>query len=146
MTREQFEREYVKIVPAFGYRENKGVGIYTIPAFSAYPEIDHGFSARTGGVSTGCYSSLNLSFTRPEQRENVTENYRIFCDAAGIPLESMVLDHYEHGTTVLLVDRLDCGKGYDTADLAVRPAFGHLSLFFRHFPHFLSFMLYPVTY
>ena len=117
MTREEFERAYAKIVPAFDYRENNGVGIYTIPAFSAYPQIDHGFSARTGGVSTGCFSSLNLSFTRPEQRENVTENYRIFCEAANIPLDSMVLDHYEHGTTVLLVDRLDRGKGYSKPEL-----------------------------
>ena len=66
MTRDEFERDYAKIVPAYGYRERNGVGIYTIPAFSAYPDIDHGFSARTGGVSTGCFSSLNLSFTRPE--------------------------------------------------------------------------------
>lgn len=117
MTREEFLTIYRSIVPAYGYRENKGVGIFTIPAFSAYPGIDHGFSARTGGVSTGCFSSLNLSFTRPEQRENVMENYRIFCDAAGIPLDSMVMDTYEHGTTVLCVNRFDCRRGYDRPSL-----------------------------
>jgi len=40
------------------------------------------------------------------------ENYRIFCRAAGIAFESMVMDNYEHGTTVLRVDRADAGKGY----------------------------------
>lgn len=117
MTRETFEQNYARIVPAHAYRENNGVGIYTIPTFSAYPEIDHGFSARSGGVSTGCFSSLNLSFTRPEQRELVEENYRIFCKAAEIPVESMVMDNYEHGTTVLLVDRNDRGRGYDKEPL-----------------------------
>ncbi len=117
MTGDAFERAYGSIVPAFAYRERNGVGIYTIPAFSACPGIDHGFSARTGGVSAGCFSSLNLSFTRPEQRENVLENYRIFCEAAEIPLESMVMDNYEHGTTVLCVNRFDRGMGYDRPPL-----------------------------
>ncbi len=113
MTREEFTQIYRSIRPEHAYRERNGVGIYTIPAFSAYPEIDHGFSARTGGVSEGDFASLNLSFTRPEQRENVMENYRIFCAAADIPLESMVMDAYEHGTTVLCVSRHDARRGYD---------------------------------
>lgn len=117
MTCDEFIAIYRTIVPAHAYREKNGVGIYTIPALSAYPGIDHGFSARTGGVSTGCFSSLNLSFTRPEQRENVMQNYRIFCDAAGIPWESMVMDTYEHGTTVLCVNRFDCRRGYDRPSL-----------------------------
>ena len=117
MTRAEFEQAYQTIVPAYGYRERLSVGIFTIPAFSACPDIDHGFSARTGGISTGCYSSLNLSFTRPEQRELVEENYRIFCRAAEIPIESMVMDTYEHGTTVLCVNRWDCGRGYDRPSL-----------------------------
>ena len=94
------------------YRAVGEVGIFTLPAFSREKGIDHGFSTRTGGVSQGDFASLNLSFTRPEQRENVVENYRIFCKAADIPLESMVMDSYEHGMTVLRVDKRDCGRGY----------------------------------
>lgn len=112
MTREQFAAAYQSIIPAFSYRETDGVGLYTLPAFSACSGIDHGFTARMGGVSEGCFASLNLSFTRPEQRENVMQNYRIFSAAAGIPWESMVMDTYEHGTTVLSVDGADCGRGY----------------------------------
>ena len=41
------------------------------------------------------------------------ENYRIFCNAAGIPLDGIVLDTYEHGTTVLCVNRFDSRRGYD---------------------------------
>ena len=102
---------------SYDYRENLGAGIFTIPALSAIPCIDHGFSARSGGVSTGPFESMNLSFTRETEQANVAENYRRFCKAAGIPVESMVLDHYEHGTTVLKVDRADRGKGYDKPPL-----------------------------
>lgn len=100
------------IATAHTYREKDGVGWYTLPMLERETGIDHGFSARTGGVSTGDFASLNLSFTRPEQRENVMENYRIFCRAVGIPWESMVMDAYEHGKTVLKVDAADCGRGY----------------------------------
>ena len=33
-------------------------------AFADYPEIVCGFSTRLGGVSTGCWTSMNLSTTR----------------------------------------------------------------------------------
>lgn len=112
MDRELFLQIYRSISVAHTYREKDGVGLYALPSFDREAGIDHGFSARTGGVSTGYFSSLNLSFTRPEQRENVMENYRIFCRAADIPWESMVMDAYEHGKTVLKVDAFDRGKGY----------------------------------
>ncbi len=113
MTRDAFLSVYHAIARGYAYRDLGGnVGVYRLPSFSACDAIDHGFSAKTGGVSTGDFASLNLSFTRPEQRENVLENYRIFAKAASIPWESMVMDAYEHGTTVLKVDQNDCGRGY----------------------------------
>ena len=94
------------------FRYVNGVGIYTLPTLECLAGFDHGFSARSGGVSEGGFSSLNLSFTRPEQRENVLENYHRFCRAAEIPYERMVMDNYAHETTVLRVDAADAGKGY----------------------------------
>ena len=94
-----------------------GIGIYTSPALSALDGFDHGFSARTGGVSKGFFASLNLSFTRPENRENVMENYRLFSSAAGFQFERMVMDNYAHDTTVLKVDASDAGRGYLTDPL-----------------------------
>ena len=108
----QFLEAYPKLNRGATFRYQNGVGLYTLPALLCLAGFDHGFTARSGGVSQGYYSSLNLSFTRPEKRENVMENYRIFCGVAGIPFESMVMDNYEHGTTVLRVDRADAGKGY----------------------------------
>lgn len=117
MDKSAFEQIYRSLKTGYHYRAIGDVGIFTLPEFEKQPGIDHGFSARTGGVSQGCFSSLNLSFTRPEDRENVMENYRRFCSAAGIPESSMVMDNYEHGTTVLAVDASDCGKGYTKAPL-----------------------------
>ena len=113
MTKDAFLTIYEGVNRAFTYHDmGNEVGLFRLPSFSACPGIDHGFTAKTGGVSTGPFASLNLSFTRPEQHENVMENYRIFARAAGIPWESMVMDSYEHGTTILKVDRSDRGKGY----------------------------------
>ena len=110
MDRASFQAAFGRIQVGHAYREQGGVGIYTLPAFSARPEIDHGFSARIGGVSKPPFTGLNLSFTHDE-RADVMENYRRFSRGAGFPEDSMVMDSYEHGITVLQVDRKDRGRG-----------------------------------
>ncbi len=114
ISRAEFSDGWKSVSRGFEYHENDGhVGSFTIPAFSKQPWISHGFSARTGGISGGYLTSLNLSFTREEEPRRLTmENYRIFCEAEGIPVESMVMDSYEHGTVIRYVDREDRGKGY----------------------------------
>lgn len=109
---QEFLEQYHSMTRGAKFRFVNGVGLYTLPAIERLPGFDHGFTARSGGVSEGYFASLNLSFSRPEKRENVMENYCNFCRAAGIAFESMVMDNYEHGTTVLRVDREDAGKGY----------------------------------
>lgn len=119
MTENEFLSAWKKVTFGYGYHETEThVGSFTIPAFEKQPWLAHGFSARTGGISEAHLSSLNLSFTREEEPRSTTmENYRIYCAAEGIPVESMVMDAYEHGTTVLCVDRKDCGKGYSRESL-----------------------------
>lgn len=114
-----FEQKYRTCTVSSAYRvAGNGVGLYSVPEFDRIPWIRHGFSSRIGGISTGFLSSLNLSFTRSfETRETTMENYRIFCEGAEIPVSSMVMDSYEHGTTVRYVDRNDCGAGYTRPSL-----------------------------
>lgn len=38
--------------------------------------IEHCFTTRLGGLSTGMFDSLNLSFTRGDDEEKVLENYK----------------------------------------------------------------------
>jgi len=54
------------------------------PSLALLPWLVHGFSTRTGGVST-CYGgrTLNLGFTPHDSRENVERNRRIFLTAVG---------------------------------------------------------------
>lgn len=119
MDRAAFLSAFSQAARGFRYHENaRGVGSFTLPTFESQPWIAHGFSARTGGVSAGHLASLNLSFTREEEpRQRTMENYRIFCAAENIPEESMVMDTYEHGTTVRRVDRADRGRGYTLPSL-----------------------------
>ena len=83
----------------------------TFPALEALPLIRHAFSTRSGGVSPGVFSSMNLSFGRGDPDENVRENYRRFCRAAGFDPESLVLSAQDHHTVVRAVTRADRGRG-----------------------------------
>jgi len=72
----------------------------------------HFMSTRAGGVSSGECSTLNLSFSRNDSRENVLNNYRLLCASAGVETESLVLAEQVHGTRVYKADAADKGKGF----------------------------------
>lgn len=78
--------------------------------FEKLSGIKHGFSTRYGGVSSGCYESLNLAF-RDDKKENVIENYRIFCNALGVNYRDTVWTRQVHCDRVIVVDENDRGKG-----------------------------------
>nr|WP_294493518.1 peptidoglycan editing factor PgeF [uncultured Mediterraneibacter sp.] len=73
--------------------------------------VKHGFSTRLGGVSDGCFSSLNLSFDRGDHKEAVAENFRRIGDAIGVRCEDMVLSQQTHTTNIRIVTDADRGKG-----------------------------------
>lgn len=62
-----------------GFRQNTkdGVVYFTIPSFEELGFLRHGFMSRIGGVSRGCFSSLNLSFKREQDEKNIFENFKI---------------------------------------------------------------------
>ena len=73
--------------------------------------VRHGFSTRLGGVSEGCWSSLNLSFDRGDDPAAVRENFRRIGAAIGVRCEDMVLSQQTHTTNVRVVTEEDRGKG-----------------------------------
>lgn len=73
--------------------------------------VKHGFSTRLGGVSEGCYSSLNLSFTRGDEEEAVRENFRRIGGAIGVRCEDMVFSQQTHTTNVRVATEADRGMG-----------------------------------
>ncbi|HCA29676.1 MAG TPA: peptidoglycan editing factor PgeF [Ruminococcaceae bacterium] len=91
--------------------ESNGVVYYTFPAFDALGFIRHGFSTRLGGVSTGIYKSMNLSFTRGDDPHSVRENFKRFCHAIHVDASNVVISAQEHHTAIYNVTAADCGRG-----------------------------------
>jgi polyphenol oxidase len=79
-----------------------------------------GVTTRWGGVSTGPYESLNLSFAVSDDPEAVTENRRRLADGFGADLGEFVFARQVHGTGVAVVAEQDRGRGaYGPADAIV---------------------------
>lgn len=60
----------------------------------------HAFTTRTGGISSGIYTSLNLGENTGDTHDNVSENYRRICSALSIPIENLVFSRQVHGTDI----------------------------------------------
>lgn len=70
--------------------------------------VRHGFTTREGGVSSGMFASLNLSFNRGDERACVEENFRRVAEALGCRLSDIVCSDQTHTTNV---QRVDAGCG-----------------------------------
>lgn len=101
----------MKIQKEFEQREKNGVPYLVIPAFERTGVVEHGFSTRLGGVSEGCFASMNLGVTRGDDPAKVEENYRIFCAAIGVDPKRVVLSQQTHTDNIRVVTEADCGKG-----------------------------------
>ena len=83
----------------------------TFPALERLSFVKHGFSTRLGGISKGCFASMNLGFGRGDNDENVMENFRKICDSIGVSAEKLVFTDQTHTANVRLATAEDCGKG-----------------------------------
>lgn len=92
--------------------ERKKVPFLEFPKLSETGVVVHGFSTRQGGVSEGCFSSMNLSFTRGDEEAHVRENYRRLAEAIGFSCENLVCSDQTHTTNVRVVTETDRGKGF----------------------------------
>ena len=91
--------------------EKDGVVFLSYPALERTGLVKHGFSTRLGGVSSGMWSTMNLSFTRGDDERCVRENFRRIAEAIGIPEQSIVCSDQTHTVNVRRVTRGDCGNG-----------------------------------
>ena len=89
------------------------------------PEVRHGCATRLGGVSEGCFASLNLGFFRGHSEEKVRENFCRICDSIGVDVNKVVLPKQVHECNVRRVTEEDFGNGivrplpYDSVDAQV---------------------------
>jgi len=85
------------------------VEIVRAPGWNAWPWLVHGFSTRTGGVTTAYRPAqkageLNLGFTSSDERDKVLENRRRFLQALGAPSSmDLVTLKQIHSSNVLRV-------------------------------------------
>lgn len=83
----------------------------TFPLLEKTGLVRHLFSTRTGGVSRGIYSSMNLSYSRGDEKEAVDENFRRIAGIFGSTPDKMVCSMQTHTLNVRLTTEADCGKG-----------------------------------
>lgn len=88
-----------------------GLTYLTFPALEECGLVEHLFTTRLGGVSEGIYATMNLSFSRGDRKEHVTENYRRVAAVLGCSTEDMVATRQTHTTNIRIVTRQDRGKG-----------------------------------
>lgn len=84
--------------------------------------VRHGFSTRLGGVSEGIFSTMNLSFSRGDDKNDVMENFRRIGEAIDVCPEDMVFSRQTHTVNIREITEADRGKGimcpvdYDDVD------------------------------
>lgn len=89
--------------------------IAIVPAWPAPPRVRAYSTLRTGGVSRGGYSSLNLGDHVGDAPEAVAENRRRVAEQLALPSEPCWLEQV-HGTDVLDLDGLDPDRRLDLLD------------------------------
>ena len=73
--------------------------------------IVYDYSTRHGGVSTGVYATMNLSFSTGDELPLIRENYRLWCSGLGADPARTVMVGQTHTTNVIRVDEKNAGEG-----------------------------------
>ena len=75
----------------------------TTALFADQPPLRHGFFTREGGVSEGCFASLNCGLGSGDDVGAVTENRRRTMSCLGLPPEALVTSFQVHSARVVTV-------------------------------------------
>lgn len=73
--------------------------------------VKHCFTTRIGGASEGIFSTMNLSFSRGDDRAAVETNYRRLAEVLDVAYEQFVFTDQTHTVNVRQVTAEDAGKG-----------------------------------
>ncbi|GAB6137538.1 peptidoglycan editing factor PgeF [Halanaerobaculum tunisiense] len=102
----------------FKLQQKDGVKYYIIEEFAATGLVEHAFTTRVGGVSTGEYASLNLGLHVADKKEAVLKNRKQICKVLNSNPQNLVAGKQVHSDQIKLVTAQDKGKGaldYETA-------------------------------
>jgi YfiH family protein len=104
--------------PATAFRMAGPLRLLTWPALDA-SGVGAVVTARSGGVSSGPYATLNLSLSVGDDPGRVLENRRRLAAALGASLGDFVFARQVHGASVRVVGHADRGSGAFSLDDAV---------------------------
>lgn len=110
----QFNRKHQTELPRLRQVSLGDKGLLPLLYYPSLEEtgmVEHCFTTRGGGVSSGIYESMNLSFTRGDDPASVEENFRRVAEALGADLGRFVLSDQTHTTHVRRVTGADAGHG-----------------------------------
>ncbi len=108
----------------FDEKERGGVPFLSYPLFEATGIVNHGFSTRLGGVSTGCFSSMNISLTRGDDPEAVKKNRELIAQAIGVEVSDFTYTNQTHTTNVAVVEAEDKGHTFPETDGLITDVLG----------------------
>lgn len=97
--------------PAMKVNQKEGVTWLSYPALDEIEWTGSAFTTRLGGVSQGVCSSMNLSFSRGDDPEAVSENYRRLSKVLGFLPDQIVTSDQTHTTNLRVVGKEHCGSG-----------------------------------
>jgi len=110
-------------LPAAAFRAAGDLRLLTWPALDASGACA-GVTARSGGVSSGPYATLNLSLSVGDDPGRVLENRRRLAAAFGAGPGDFVFARQVHGAGARVVAEADRGSGAFSLDDAIGPAGG----------------------
>ena len=105
--------------------KNKDLWYYTIDSFTKTNMVKHCFTTRHGGVSEGCFESMNLRLSSGDSMDNILKNYSIIAKELGINEKKLVLSKQVHEAKVVDVTSKHFGNGiykeneFESADALV---------------------------
>ena len=91
-----------KTAKGFQLIENGELAFLQSPLLEQSGMVDHAFSTRRGGCSTGAVQSLNTAFHTGDTRERVLENRRRLIQPWGYEPAAVVAGIQAHGTDIAL--------------------------------------------
>lgn len=103
----------------FSLETRGSIPVYTIPQFTATGLVTHGFTTRDGGISSGCYRSLNLGLHVGDDPRSVVENRRLVCQSLGMDFTKLVAACQVHGDQVTVVTEEHLGRGNSSMEDAL---------------------------
>lgn len=70
-----------------------------------------GFSTKNGGISTGDFSALNLSYSVGDDAKSVLENRKRVAALTPVMYDKWIFAQQMHTNTIKAVTKADCGRG-----------------------------------